>query len=257
MKHKITTEWWRSYYGTTQSLFPQAWCAWNSNTFQEPTTHKMILMDGISAREENWMLGSLQQSCTLVSYSTRSSFSRTGCSHPKSRQISSSCSKCLIWCHLPALDVDTSEDKDVWSVISSICLQSPSSFWLFNISASSGPGTPSLVPSLMTSLSLSVSSADFLSTTPSKDLVRSQLGFFTKQAHRQLSTFAHGWSAMICDVRLYFQPAGALLQYFTVPHLFLQESGHSSGILVESTGILVESCRNPVIPVEFHWNQAD
>ena len=28
-----------------------------------------------------------------------------------------------------------------------------------------------------------------------------------------------------------------LLQYFTVPHLFLQES-----------------CRNPVIPVEFQWN---
>ena len=39
-------------------------------------------------------------------------------------------------------------------------------------------------------------------------------------------------------------------QYFTVPHLFLQESGHSSGIPVES-------CRNPVIPVEstgIHWN---
>ncbi|KIJ90531.1 hypothetical protein K443DRAFT_116463, partial [Laccaria amethystina LaAM-08-1] len=35
-------------------------------------------------------------------------------------------------------------------------------------------------------------------------------------------------------------------QYFTVPHLFLQESIHSSGIPVES-------CRNPVIPVEFHW----
>ena len=43
-------------------------------------------------------------------------------------------------------------------------------------------------------------------------------------------------------------------QYFTVPHLFLQESGHSSGIPVESTGILVESCRNPLIPVEFCWN---
>ena len=36
-------------------------------------------------------------------------------------------------------------------------------------------------------------------------------------------------------------------QYFTVPHLFLQESGHSSGIPVES-------CRNPVIPVDFQWN---
>ena len=44
------------------------------------------------------------------------------------------------------------------------------------------------------------------------------------------------------------------IQYFTVPHLFLQESGHSSGIPVESTGIPVESCRNPVIPVEFQWN---
>ena len=43
-------------------------------------------------------------------------------------------------------------------------------------------------------------------------------------------------------------------QYFTVPHLFLQESGHSSGIPVESTGIPVESCRNPLIPVEFQWN---
>ncbi|KIK07048.1 hypothetical protein K443DRAFT_87828, partial [Laccaria amethystina LaAM-08-1] len=32
-------------------------------------------------------------------------------------------------------------------------------------------------------------------------------------------------------------------QYFTVPHLFLQESSHSSVILVES-------CRNLVIPVE-------
>ena len=28
-------------------------------------------------------------------------------------------------------------------------------------------------------------------------------------------------------------------QYFTVPHLFLQESGHSSGIPVESSGIPV------------------
>ena len=36
-------------------------------------------------------------------------------------------------------------------------------------------------------------------------------------------------------------------QYFTVPHLFLQESSHSSGIPLESS-------RNPVIPVEFHWN---
>ena len=34
-------------------------------------------------------------------------------------------------------------------------------------------------------------------------------------------------------------------QYFTVPHLFLQESGHSTGILVESTGILLQ----------FHWNK--
>ena len=34
-------------------------------------------------------------------------------------------------------------------------------------------------------------------------------------------------------------------QYFTVPHLFLQESGHSSGIPVESIGI----------PLEFHWNK--
>ena len=47
----------------------------------------------------------------------------------------------------------------------------------------------------------------------------------------------------------------ATTQYFTVPHLFLQESGHSSGIPVESTGIPVESCRNPLIPVEFHWNK--
>jgi hypothetical protein len=39
----------------------------------------------------------------------------------------------------------------------------------------------------------------------------------------------------------------SIVQYFTVPHLFLQESSHSSGIPVES-------CRNPVIPAEFHWN---
>ena len=30
------------------------------------------------------------------------------------------------------------------------------------------------------------------------------------------------------------------MQYFTVPHLFLQESSHSSGIPVESTGIPLE-----------------
>jgi len=40
-------------------------------------------------------------------------------------------------------------------------------------------------------------------------------------------------------------------QYFTVPHLFLQESYHSSGIPVESTGIY----RNDRIPLEFHWNR--
>ena len=34
-------------------------------------------------------------------------------------------------------------------------------------------------------------------------------------------------------------------QYFTVPHLFLQESSHSSRIPVESIGI----------PLEFHWNK--
>ena len=59
------------------------------------------------------------------------------------------------------------------------------------------------------------------------------------------------------------------LQYFTVPHLFLQESGHSSEIPVESTGIprnssgiLQESSHSrgiPVdscgIPLEFHWNK--
>ena len=39
-------------------------------------------------------------------------------------------------------------------------------------------------------------------------------------------------------------------QYFTVPHLFLQESSHSSGIPVESTGILVECCRNAGITLE-------
>ena len=33
------------------------------------------------------------------------------------------------------------------------------------------------------------------------------------------------------------QLAGLSKQYLTVPHLFLQESSHSSGILVESTGI--------------------
>ena len=67
-------------------------------------------------------------------------------------------------------------------------------------------------------------------------------------------------------------------QYFTVPHLFLQDScrnpvipvefqwnpagihsfqWNSSGILQESThssGIPVESCRDPLIPVEFQWN---
>ena len=47
------------------------------------------------------------------------------------------------------------------------------------------------------------------------------------------------------------------MQYFTVPHLFLQESGHSSGIPVESTGIhrnssgiLQESSHSSGIPVE-------
>ena len=50
-----------------------------------------------------------------------------------------------------------------------------------------------------------------------------------------------------------------LTQYFTVPHLFLQESGHSSRIPVESTGIPVEFQWNPQestgIPLEFHWNK--
>ena len=52
-------------------------------------------------------------------------------------------------------------------------------------------------------------------------------------------------------------------QYFTVPHLFLQESGHSSGIPVESTGIhrnssgiLQESTHSSGILLEFHWNKS-
>ena len=37
----------------------------------------------------------------------------------------------------------------------------------------------------------------------------------------------------------------SIFQYFTVPHLFLQEFGHSSGIPVDSCGV----------PLEFHWNK--
>ena len=61
-----------------------------------------------------------------------------------------------------------------------------------------------------------------------------------------------------------FNPAKCVcitVQYFTVPHLFLQESGHSSGIPVESTGILrnssgilQESSHSSGILLEFHWN---
>jgi len=70
----------------------------------------MILIEGTSTREDN-SAGELTTKLHPGELQRRSSFSDTACSHPKSAQISLSCSKGLIRHRLPALDIDTSEDK--------------------------------------------------------------------------------------------------------------------------------------------------
>ena len=82
MKHKITTEWWRSYYGTMQSLFPWVWCTWNSNSLVTSVSHCFIrrfasvtecdlppLLSAIWSIQwvlVHWSISSTQSSCNWI-----------------------------------------------------------------------------------------------------------------------------------------------------------------------------------------------
>ena len=50
-------------------------------------------------------------------------------------------------------------------------------------------------------------------------------------------------SSTLCGLSSLLMPHCPPAQYFTVPHLFLQKYGHSSGIHRNSTGIRMESSR--------------